>query len=70
MIFCQIEVDDEDDLSIERSISRLIFRRTLREFVGIDPADSKAVQAMLDFSFFLCIGQMDNAFKAIKFIKR
>nr|CAD2162670.1 unnamed protein product [Meloidogyne enterolobii] len=65
-----IEADDEDEPGgIELSISRLVIRRTLREFIGIDVNDREAIQAMLDFSFYLCIGQMDNAFKAIKFIK-
>lgn len=52
------------------SISRLIMRRTLREFIGVDEEDKKAINAMLNFSFYLCVGQMDNAFKAIKFIKK
>ncbi|KAF7638044.1 Amidase domain-containing protein [Meloidogyne graminicola] len=65
-----IEADDEDEPGgIEQSISRLVIRRTLREFIGIDNNDKEAIQAMLDFSFYLCIGQMDNAFKAIKYIK-
>uniref|UniRef100_A0A183C9R0 Amidase domain-containing protein n=1 Tax=Globodera pallida TaxID=36090 RepID=A0A183C9R0_GLOPA len=64
-----IEVEEEDDPQTELRISRLILRRTMREFVGIDPQDEKAVRAMLDFAFFLCVGQMDNAFKAIKFIR-
>jgi len=55
---------------MELSISRLVIRRTLREFIGINVDDREAIQAMLDFSFYLCIGQMDNAFKAIKFIKK
>uniref|UniRef100_A0A1I8C3E1 Intraflagellar transport protein n=1 Tax=Meloidogyne hapla TaxID=6305 RepID=A0A1I8C3E1_MELHA len=66
-----IEADEEDEPGgIELSISRLVIRRTLREFIGIDVTDREAIQAMLDFSFYLCIGQMDNAFKAIKFIKK
>lgn len=65
-----MESDEEDDASIERSISHLLLRRTLREFVGLDDSDSKAINAMLDFSFYLCMGQMDNAFKSIKYIKK
>lgn len=45
-------------------------RQTLREFVGVDEEDKKAINAMLNFGFYLCVGQMDNAFKAIKFIKK
>ncbi|KAI6184371.1 hypothetical protein M3Y97_00588900 [Aphelenchoides bicaudatus] len=64
-----IEVDEEDDINVERSISRLMLRRTLREFVGISPSDRPAIEAMVNFSYYLCIEQMDNAFKAINFIK-
>ncbi|CAD5216485.1 unnamed protein product [Bursaphelenchus xylophilus] len=64
-----IEVDEEDDIGIERSLSRLIIRRSLREFVGIEATDNEAIEAMLNFSYYLCAEQMDNAFKAIKFIK-
>uniref|UniRef100_A0A915CSH0 Anaphase-promoting complex subunit 4-like WD40 domain-containing protein n=1 Tax=Ditylenchus dipsaci TaxID=166011 RepID=A0A915CSH0_9BILA len=64
-----IENDDEDDIASERTISRLILRRTIREFVGMDFNNPQAIEAMLNFSFYLCVGQMDNAFKAIKFIK-
>lgn len=65
-----MESDEEDDLAIERSISRLLLRRTLREFVGLNDTDTQAINAMLDFSFYLCMGQMDNAFKSIKYIKK
>ncbi|KAI6178923.1 hypothetical protein M3Y98_00554400 [Aphelenchoides besseyi] len=64
-----VEVDEADDVTVERSISRLLLRRTLREFVGIAADDRQAVEAMIDFAFFLCIEQMDKAFTAIKFIK-
>ncbi|KAK0394620.1 hypothetical protein QR680_000840 [Steinernema hermaphroditum] len=61
--------DEEDDVDIEISLSLLLLRRTLREFVSIDGSDAATTEAMLNFSFYLTIGQMDNAFKAIKFIK-
>jgi intraflagellar transport protein 140 len=63
-------VDEEDDILVERSLSRLMLRRTLREFVGIPPEDRTAIEAMVNFSYYLSVEQMDNAFKAIKFIKK
>lgn len=69
-VVVQVEVDEEDDVTVERSMSRLIIRRTLREFVGIQADDRSALEAMLNFSFYLCAEQMDSAFKAIKFIKK
>lgn len=70
MVTIQIEVDEEDDIAVERSISRLMLRRTLREFVGIPIEDRPAIEAMVNFSYYLSVEQMDNAFKAIKFIKK
>uniref|UniRef100_A0A914YAN2 Uncharacterized protein n=1 Tax=Panagrolaimus superbus TaxID=310955 RepID=A0A914YAN2_9BILA len=67
--FKNMESEEEDDPGVERSIARLLLRKTLREFVGLDENDSQAIGAMLDFSFYLCMGQMDNAFKSIKYIK-
>lgn len=66
----QIELTSNEDEEIERNISNLILRKTIREFVGVDPNDEIAINAMLNFSFYLSAGQMDNAFKAIKFIKK
>uniref|UniRef100_A0AC35F1W5 Uncharacterized protein n=1 Tax=Panagrolaimus sp. PS1159 TaxID=55785 RepID=A0AC35F1W5_9BILA len=67
--FKNMESEEEDDPGVEKSIARLLLRKTLREFVGLDENDSQAIGAMLDFSFYLCMGQMDNAFKSIKYIK-
>ena len=44
-------------------------QRTMRDFVGLDVDDSSGQQAMLDFSYHLTVGDMDEAFKAIKLIK-
>ena len=47
-----------------------VARRVMRDFVGLEGADSSALEAMMNFSFFLTVGNMDEAFKAIKLIKR
>ena len=49
---------------------RLVQRKIMRDFVGLENADKNARAAMMDFSFHLTIGNMDEAFKAIKLIKR
>ena len=41
----------------------------MRDFVGLDVLDENAQKAMLDFSYYLTTGDMDEAFKAIKLIK-
>jgi intraflagellar transport protein 140 len=47
-----------------------VSRRVMRDFVGLENAEKHAMEAMMNFSFFLTIGNMDEAFKAIKLIKR
>ena len=49
---------------------KLVQRKVMRDFVGLENADKNARAAMMDFSFHLTIGNMDEAFKAIKVIKR
>ena len=41
----------------------------MRDFRGLEEAQPKVLEAMMDFSFHLTLGNMDEAFKAIKLIK-
>ena len=50
-------------------LQRIVQRRIMRDFVGLENADKNARDAMMNFSFYLTIGNMDEAFKAIKLIK-
>ena len=50
--------------------SSMIVRRVHRDFVGLEVADKSAKEAMMNFSYYLTLGDMDEAFKAIKVIKR
>ncbi|XP_035001907.2 intraflagellar transport protein 140 homolog isoform X2 [Hippoglossus stenolepis] len=47
----------------------MVSRRALREFVGLETCEKATRDAMLNFSFYLTIGDMDEAFKSIKLIK-
>ncbi|KAF3704522.1 Intraflagellar transport protein 140 -like protein WD and tetratricopeptide repeats protein 2 [Channa argus] len=49
--------------------SRMVSRRALRDFVGLENCEKATRDAMLNFSFYLTIGDMDEAFKSIKLIK-
>ena len=50
--------------------SSVVTQKVIRDFVGLEDSDKATREAMLNFSFFLSIGNMDEAFKAIKTIKR
>ncbi|XP_068236628.1 intraflagellar transport protein 140 homolog isoform X1 [Palaemon carinicauda] len=54
------------DLKNEKSA---VTQKVMRDFVGLESCDKPTKDAMLNFSFFLSIGNMDDAFKSIKAIK-
>ena len=47
-----------------------VARETMRDFIGLEQGDADTLQAMLQFSYNSTIGNMDEAFKAIKLIKK
>ena len=55
------------DTAVSQSV---VIQRVHRDFVGLEQAEKSAKAAMMDFSFYLTLGDMDEAFKAIKVIKR
>ena len=44
----------------------LVQKKMLRDFAGLQMTDKKTKDAIVNFSMYLCIGNMDEAFKAIK----
>lgn len=49
---------------------KLVARKIMRDFVGLESSDRVTRDAMMNFSFHLTTGNMDEAFKSIKLIKR
>ncbi|XP_050392806.2 intraflagellar transport protein 140 homolog [Patella vulgata] len=58
--------DNGEDMPI---YPKLVARRIMRDFVGLESSDKSTRDAMMNFSYYLTIGNMDEAFKAIKLIK-
>ncbi|XP_072311733.1 intraflagellar transport protein 140 homolog isoform X1 [Eucyclogobius newberryi] len=56
-------------LSKSPTAPKMVSRRPLRDFVGLENCERSTRDAMLNFSFYLTIGDMDEAFKSIKLIK-
>ncbi|XP_028905060.1 intraflagellar transport protein 140 homolog [Ornithorhynchus anatinus] len=50
-------------------IPPMVAKKPLRDFIGLEGCDKPTRDAMLNFSFFVTIGDMDEAFKSIKLIK-
>ncbi|KAG3258905.1 intraflagellar transport protein 140 homolog isoform X1 [Ictidomys tridecemlineatus] len=64
------EEDREDRVnSGHHHVPQMVAKRPLRDFVGLEDCDKPTRDAMLNFSFFITVGDMDEAFKSIKLIK-
>lgn len=50
-------------------VLQMASRQPMRDFVGLGDCDKATRDAMLNFSFYLTAGDMDEAFKSIKLIK-
>ena len=50
--------------------SEFLAAKIMRDFIGMTKADANTTDALLNFSYYLTIGDMDEAFKAIKQIKK
>ncbi|KAM9015945.1 intraflagellar transport protein 140 homolog isoform 3-T4 [Ara ararauna] len=50
-------------------VSQMVARRPMRDFIGLGDCDKATRDAMLNFSFYLTAGDMDEAFKSIRLIK-
>ncbi|OON21029.1 tetratricopeptide repeat protein [Opisthorchis viverrini] len=59
-------VDTNNSASIK---IHYINRRVMRDFIDLEQTDSNTRDAMLSFSYYLTMGEMDAAFKAMKLIK-
>ena len=58
------ESKDDDSSSPSKLMSKV-----MRDFVGLEDVDNITKAALLDFSYFLTIGNMDEAYRAVKLIK-
>ncbi|XP_028669859.1 intraflagellar transport protein 140 homolog [Erpetoichthys calabaricus] len=63
------KVAEGEEAPAPSSAPEMVSRRPMRDFVGLEDCDKSTREAMLNFSFYLTIGDMDEAFKSIKLIK-
>ncbi|XP_062999141.1 intraflagellar transport protein 140 homolog [Elgaria multicarinata webbii] len=64
----EAEKKDEAEPGVE-PLYQMVAKRPMRDFIGLEECDKATRDAMLNFSFYLTIGDMDEAFKSIKLIK-
>ncbi|NXH98407.1 IF140 protein, partial [Pachycephala philippinensis] len=63
------EAEKEASESGSGTVSQMVARRPMRDFIGLGDCDKATQDAMLNFSYYLTAGDMDEAFKSIKLIK-
>ncbi|XP_077980431.1 intraflagellar transport protein 140 homolog [Glandiceps talaboti] len=63
------DIGPSDPHSPLSNLGNAVSRQVMRDFVGLEDGDKSARDAMMNFSYYLTIGNMDEAFKAIKLIK-
>lgn len=63
-------VTDEASEVAGQGAMKMVAWRVMRDFVGLENSDKVTRDAMINFSYYLTIGNMDDAFKSIKLIKR
>lgn len=53
-----------------RGAPLFVGREVMTGFAGLEESEAPILQAMMDFTYHSALGNMDEAFKSIKFIKR
>ncbi|GMI07811.1 hypothetical protein TrVE_jg6403 [Triparma verrucosa] len=69
LYFVSREMEDDDGAKSTGVIMPSLASTVMRDFVGLEDVDNTTKQALLDFSYNLTIGNMDEAYRAVKLIK-
>ena len=64
-----VQKGENDDGAKATGANSSLMSTVMRDFVGLEDVDSTTKQALLDFSYYLTIGNMDEAHRAVKLIK-
>lgn len=60
------EIEDTDD---KGSSSMIILRKPMKDFVGLENVQDDIKAAIMNFSFYLTVGNMDEAYNSVRNIK-
>jgi len=72
--FMARKVEDEDEENEEevkenQSSSMIILRKPMKDFVGLESVAEDIKKAIMNFSFYLTVGNMDEAYNSVRNIK-
>jgi intraflagellar transport protein 140 len=71
----KIEDDEEDEMADETAEKKddpsnmIILRKPMKDFVGLENVQEDIKQAIMNFSFHLTVGNMDEAYNSVRNIK-
>lgn len=63
-------VSSESMLGTHATLPSTVIKITLRDFEGLDDSTIQVLHAMMEFSYYSAVGNMDGAYKSIKLIKK
>jgi len=69
----KVEDEDEDEETPEKvdtsQSTMIILRKPMKDFVGLENVQEDIKQAIMNFSFYLTVGNMDEAYNSVRNIK-
>mmetsp|Transcript_2330 Transcript_2330/g.3996 ORF Transcript_2330/g.3996 Transcript_2330/m.3996 type:complete len:88 (+) Transcript_2330:530-793(+) len=68
----KVEEEDEDEEISEEAkgaSNMIILRKPMKDFVGLENVSDDIKLAIMNFSFYLTVGNMDEAYNSVRNIK-
>jgi intraflagellar transport protein 140 len=71
------KIEEEEDEDVEKEEAKdengpsnmIILRKPMKDFVGLENVDEEIKKAIMNFSFYLTVGNMDEAYNSVRNIK-
>lgn len=71
------KIEEEEDEDVEKEETKdengpsnmIILRKPMKDFVGLENVDEEIKKAIMNFSFYLTVGNMDEAYNSVRNIK-
>jgi intraflagellar transport protein 140 len=63
------EAEEKEEKKEDGASSMIILRKPMKDFVGLENVQEDIKQAIMNFSFHLTVGNMDEAYNSVRNIK-
>jgi intraflagellar transport protein 140 len=64
-----IDEEEEEEENEQQGSNMIILRKPMKDFVGLENVQDDIKQAIMNFSFYLTVGNMDEAYNSVRNIK-